>query len=65
MGSRVDVGGPTTRVAVGVDGLSTVGEIGNWSAGRVGVGRVKMNWVGVGPCSTGGGTEANVTNPRQ
>lgn len=64
VGSRVVVGEPTTRVDVGVGGLSTVGEVGVEFTRRVGVGKVKINWVGVG-ASIGGGTAVNVANPRQ
>jgi len=65
VGSRVAVGEPTTRVAMGVGGLSPLEAVGvGLDPVGVGLGRVRINRVGVGPSSVTG-AEAKVAKPKQ
>ncbi len=65
VGSRVAVGEPITRVAIGMDGPSAEVGRGVWAVeGRVGLGKIMTNRVAVGDSSRGG-AELRVKNPRQ
>ncbi|GIK42324.1 MAG: hypothetical protein BroJett011_61570 [Chloroflexota bacterium] len=65
VGSRVAVGGPTTRLAVGVGELTSVGIVGvEPDTVGVGLGRVRIKRVGVGPASVAG-AEVKVAKPKQ
>ena len=63
VGSRVEVGGPTTRVPVGVGKPSPEGEGLGWLSDGVELGTVTVN--GVGVIESTAGAEARVANPRQ